>query len=77
MAGSKLSSTHAFLLGLMALMVAALCVTIQVVQENLTARVVMASIWILIALAWLVQARAIRKKDIAQRNLDPAAQARG
>lgn len=63
MAGSKLSSTHSFLLGLMALMVAALCVTIQVVQENLTARIIMAGIWILIALAWLAQAHSARKAN--------------
>jgi len=47
----------------MALMVAALCVTVKVVQENIEARVIMASIWVLIAVWWLVQSALAKRKE--------------
>lgn len=61
MPASKLTSGHSFFLGIMALMVAVLCMTIRVVQENLEARVLMAVIWGIIAVWWLVQAGLSRK----------------
>jgi hypothetical protein len=51
-----LSANHAFLLGLMALMVAVSLVTIRVLQENIEARIIMASIWAVIGVWWFVQA---------------------
>jgi len=59
----KLSSRHAFLLGLMALMVAVLCLTIRVVQENIEARMIMAVIWTIIAIWWLIQAKISRNRE--------------
>jgi hypothetical protein len=46
----------------MSLMVAVLCVTIRVVQENIEARIIMAAIWAIIAMWWLVQAALSRKQ---------------
>jgi len=63
MSKSRLSAGHTFLLGIMALMVAALCVTVKVVQENIEARVIMASIWVLIAVWWLVQSALAKRKE--------------
>jgi len=42
----------------MSLMVAVLCVTIKVIQENMEARIIMASIWIIIAIFWLIKSSA-------------------
>ncbi|UCE25193.1 MAG: hypothetical protein JSU74_03870 [Candidatus Zixiibacteriota bacterium] len=56
MPGSGISSRHAFFLGIMALLVAVMCVTIRVIEENLEARIIMAVIWVLVAVVWLVQA---------------------
>jgi MFS-type transporter involved in bile tolerance (Atg22 family) len=62
----EMSSGHAFLLGVMALVVAVLCVTIHVLTENLASRIIMAAIWVLIAIAWMVQAiRSRRMKEEA------------
>jgi hypothetical protein len=47
----------------MALMVAVLCVTIKVVQENLEARIIMAGIWAIIGIWWLVQSHLSRKRE--------------
>jgi len=58
---SCLSSGHSFFLGLMALMVAVLCVAIKVVQENLEARLIMAGIWAIIGIWWLVQSHLSRR----------------
>lgn len=57
------SSKHAFFLGIMALMVAVLCVTIRVVQENVEARIIMAAIWAIIAVWWLAQAAFARRQN--------------
>lgn len=57
------SSKHAFFLGIMALMVAVLCVTIRVVQENMEARIIMAAIWAIIAIWWLTQAARARRES--------------
>jgi len=46
----------------MSLMVAALCVTLRVVQENIEARIIMAIIWTVIAIWWLVIAARTKKK---------------
>lgn len=62
----EMSSTHAFLLAIMALAVAMLSVTIHVLSENFTSRIIMASIWILIAIAWFVQS--FRSKRAIGRN---------
>jgi hypothetical protein len=58
---STSSSGNAFVLGLMALMVAVMCVTIQVITENIESRIIMASIWVIIAIAWFVQAARTRR----------------
>ena len=59
----KFSTGHSFLLGIMALMVAALCLTLRVAQENIEARIIMAVIWIAIAITWLVIAAKNKKSD--------------
>jgi Na+/melibiose symporter-like transporter len=63
MSKRNFSSGQAFLLGIMALMVAVLCVTIKVVGENLEARLIMTGIWIIIALWWLYLAGKERRYD--------------
>lgn len=65
---SRLSTGHSFFLGIMALMVALLCVTIEVVQENIEARIIMAAIWIIIAVWWLIQAHLSRKERDSKDN---------
>jgi hypothetical protein len=69
---SKLSSGHSFFLGIMALMIAVLCVTIRVVHENLEARIIMTGIWAIIATWWLIQSalsrRANKEQDVEQIN---------
>ena len=62
MTKTSLSSGQAFFLGIMACMVAVLCVTIEVIAENMQARIIMASIWIIISIWWLIQAYLVRKK---------------
>jgi hypothetical protein len=42
-------------------MVAVMCVTIQVITENIESRIIMASIWVIIAIAWFVQAARTRR----------------
>jgi hypothetical protein len=59
---SKLSSEHTFLLGIMALMVGVLCVTIRVVQDNFEARLIMAFIWMIIAIWWFILSTKSRRK---------------
>jgi hypothetical protein len=44
-------------------MVAVMCVTIRVIEENLEARIIMAVIWAIIAVWWLVQAAKARPAD--------------
>lgn len=60
---SGLSSGHAFFLGIMALLVAVMCVTIRVIEQNIEARIIMAAIWVVVATWWLVQAVRSRPKE--------------
>jgi hypothetical protein len=59
----KNSSAHYFVMGMMACLVGVLCVTVSVLEENLMSRVIMASIWIIVAVWWLFQAAKTRKSD--------------
>lgn len=73
----RMSSGHAFLLAIMALVVAVLCVTIQVLAENLTSRIIMASIWVAIAIAWMVQSvKSRRTTEEPDRTLESASSER-
>jgi hypothetical protein len=57
------SPAHYFIIGVMACLIGVLCVTVSVLEENLMSRVIMSSIWIIIAVWWLFQAAKARKSD--------------
>ena len=64
MSKSSVSGKYAFFLAIMSLMVAVLCVTIEVIQENLEARIIMATIWIIIGVFWLIKSATIKKPGV-------------
>ncbi|NIS15948.1 MAG: hypothetical protein GWN00_24270 [Aliifodinibius sp.] len=62
------TSKKAFFLGLMSLMVAVICITLKVLQENFEARLIMAIIWATIGIWWLIQSHISRQKGTAKRH---------